>query len=198
MTIKEKYVPGLEGIIASETAISFLDTVQEKIIIKGEELIALSKGRDYLDVVHLLLEGELPSATEKVDLEERLKQNYELPEVVNEVLKLLPKETHPMDAQRTGISVLAGFDENLDDRSTKANKNRAYKLLGNLPTITVNSYRILNGQEIISPKKELSYSANFLAMITGKIPSEMETKILTNCFYYIVNTRCPIQRLRQG
>ncbi|RDW15495.1 citrate synthase [Oceanobacillus chungangensis] len=177
MTLKEKYVPGLEGIIASETAISFLDTEQEKIIIKGEDLIALSKGKDYLDIVSLLLEGQLPSTPEKVALEDKLKQHYDLPDSVIELLKLLPKQTHPMDAQRTGISMLAGYDDDLDDRSPSANKDRAYQLLGKLPTLTVNSYRVLQGQEIVAPKKDLSYSANFLSMITGKIPTELETKI---------------------
>ncbi|RDW20016.1 citrate synthase 3 [Oceanobacillus arenosus] len=176
MTIKEKYIPGLEGVIASETAISFLDTVQEKIIIKGQDLIALSKSNDYLDVVNLLLEGELPSSSEKAVLEDKLKKDYDLPDAVIELLKLLPKQTHPMDAQRTGISMLAGYDDNLDDRSPSANKHRAFQILGKLPTLTVNSYRVLQGQEIVAPKPDLSYSANFLSMITGKLPTELETK----------------------
>ena len=65
MKIKENFVPGLEGVIAAETAISFLDTEQEKIIIKGYDLIELSKNNDYLDVVYLLFEGLLPTASRK-------------------------------------------------------------------------------------------------------------------------------------
>ncbi|MFC5591217.1 citrate synthase [Sporosarcina soli] len=177
MTTAEKFVPGLEGVIAAETAISFLDTEQEKIIIKGRNLIELSQTKDYLDVVHLLIEGQLPSHTEKAILEAALKENYDVPSTVIEVLKLLPKQTHPMDGQRTGISVLAGFDNQIDDRSLEANKNRAYQLMGQLPNITVNSFRILNGQDEMVPNKDLSYSANFLYMITGKVPTELEAAI---------------------
>ncbi|WP_407668352.1 citrate synthase [Oceanobacillus damuensis] len=175
MKTVDKYFPGLEGVIASETAISFLDVEQEKIIIKGYELIELSKDKEYVDIVNLLLEGTLPSATDKVGLEEKLSSNYDVPSRLFDVLQLLPKQTHPMDGLRTGISVLSGYDENIDNRSL--NKERAYQLLGKLPTITVNSYRIINEQKPVYPQKDLSYSANFLYMITGEKPTELEANI---------------------
>jgi len=177
MITNESYVPGLAGVIASETAISLLDTEKEKIIIRGYDLIELSRTNSYTDIIHLLLEGKLPTDSEKETLEENLKDNYEVPEVIFDILKLLPKETHPMDGQRTGLSALAGHDAGIDDRSADANKRKAYQLLGQLPTITVNSYRILNGEAPVYPDPDFSYSANFLYMITGKKPTELEAKI---------------------
>lgn len=171
-----QYKPGLEGVIAAETAISLLDTEKEQIIIKGHDLIELSKENDYLDIIYLLFKGDLPTAMEKEQLEQLLKENYQVPVQVNDILHILPKSTHPMDGQRTGISVLAGFDESIDDRSELANLKRSYSLLAKLPTITVNSYRILNGERAVEPI-DLTYSANFLYMITGNIPSEVETAI---------------------
>ncbi|MFD1168313.1 MULTISPECIES: citrate synthase [Bacillaceae] len=171
------FVPGLEGVIAAETAISLLDTEQEKIILRGYDLIELSQQYDYLDVAHLLLEGKLPNSEEKSEMEEKLKAEYHVPTFVNDVFSLLPKRLHPMDGLRTGLSILAGIDKNMDDRSIEVNKNRAYELLAKLPTITVNSYRILTNDEPISPRKDLPYSANFLYMITGKVPSEQEMEI---------------------
>lgn len=176
MKTEAKFIPGLEGVIAAETAISLLDTEQEKIVIKGYDLIELSKQKDYLDMVHLLLEDKLPDQIEKTNLEEKLKAHYNLPSEVIAILSLLPKQTHPMDGLRTGISVLAGFDAHIDDRSLQININRAYDLLAKLPSITVNSYRVLNKQEPVRPQQDLSYSANFLYMITGKVPSEQEEK----------------------
>ncbi|WP_087972374.1 citrate synthase [Oceanobacillus rekensis] len=175
MATIDKYFPGLDGVIASETAISFLDVEREKIIIKGNDLIDLSKDKEYIDIVNLLLEGSLPSTIDKVKLEEKLSSNYDVPSELFNILQLLPKQTHPMDGLRTGISVLSGYDENIDNRSL--NKERAYQLLGQLPTITVNSYRIINEQQPVYPQKDLSYSANFLYMITGENPTELEAKI---------------------
>lgn len=172
-----QFVPGLEGVVAVETELSFLDTAQGEIVLKGYDLIELSKKKSYLDIVHLLLEGTLPNGAEKKALEETLKKNYRIPEAVLDILRLLPASTHPMDALRTGVSALSGYDENLLDRSRKANLNRAYHLLGNVPNIVANSYHLLNGEDPVEPRQDLPYSANFLYMITGKVPSEREEHI---------------------
>lgn len=175
---KEKvFVPGLEGVLASETGISLLDTDQEKIIIRGYDLIELSRTKKYADLVYLLLEGTLPSSAERQALEEKLKANYKVPANVMDILKLLPKGTHPMDGQRTAISVAAGYDKEIDNRSLEKNKERSYEILGQLPAITINSYRILNQQEPVEPDPNLAYSANFLYMITGKKPTAIEEEI---------------------
>lgn len=172
-----QFVPGLEEVVAVETELSFLDTAQGEIVLKGYDLIELSKTKSYLDIVHLLLEGTLPNGAEKKALEETLKKNYRIPEAVLDILRLLPASTHPMDALRTGVSALSGYDENLQDRSRKANLNRAYHLLGNVPNIVANSYHLLNGEDPVEPRQDLPYSANFLYMITGKVPSEREERI---------------------
>lgn len=172
-----QFVPGLEGVVAVETELSFLDTAQGEIVLKGYDLIELSKKKSYLDIVHLLLEGTLPNGAEKKALEETLKKNYRIPEAVLDILRLLPASTHPMDALRTGVSTLSGYDENLLDRSRKANLNRAYHLLGSVPNIVANSYHLLNGEDPVEPRQDLPYSANFLYMITGKVPSEREERI---------------------
>lgn len=172
-----QFVPGLEGVVAVETELSFLDTAQGEIVLKGYDLIELSKKKSYLDIVHLLLEGTLPNGAEKKALEETLKKNYRIPEAVLDILRLLPASTHPMDALRTGVSALSGYDENLQDRSRKANLNRAYHLLGNVPNIVANSYHLLNGEDPVEPRQDLPYSANFLYMITGKVPSKREERI---------------------
>ncbi|WP_152657245.1 citrate synthase [Oceanobacillus sp. CFH 90083] len=177
MHTSEGFVPGLDGVIAAKTEISFLDVDREKIVIRGEDLIELAKDKTYFDVVHLLLEGCLPSHEEKKSLEDKIKNFCSLPEAVLPLFKLLPKGMHPMDGMRTAISLLAGYDPELENRSHQENKLRAYKLLGQLPFITVNSYFATAGKEIVSPDKNLSYSANFLYMITGKKPSDLEVEI---------------------
>lgn len=177
MTNTVTFLPGLEGVIATETAISLLDTELGQIVIKGYDLIELSKTKGYVDIVHLLLEGTLPNESEKAAVEEKLKQAYGVPDGVTKILQTLPKETHPMDALRTGISVLAGYDSDIENHSLEANKKRAYKLLGEIPDIIANSYHILKNKEPIKPLKELSYSANFLYMITGKKPTKLEEQI---------------------
>lgn len=171
------YYPGLEGVIASETNISFLDAQLGEIIIKGYDLLKLSKQKEYLDIVHLLLEEKLPTVEERAMISENMKREYDLPADLYTLFNMLPKQTHPMDALRTGISALAGYDDHLDERTEALNKDRAYKLLAKVPAIVANSYRILNDQEPVQPLKELSYSANFFHMLTGNVPTELEEQI---------------------
>src|SRR5690625_1322364 len=114
MKMETAFVPGLEGVIATETAISLLDTEKEKIVIKGYDLIELSKEKDYLDIAHLLLADKLPVQNEKAKLEKKLKENYAIPSAILDVFSLLPQQTHPMDGLRTGISVLADYDVHND------------------------------------------------------------------------------------
>lgn len=173
----EKFSPGLDGVVATETSISYLDTIQEEIVIRGYDLIELSKSVSYVDIIHLLLEGRLPDQAEKNSLETSMLERDELPSAVFEVLKLLPEQTHAMDGLRTGISVLGGYDHRIDDRSMLVNKERAYRLLGQVPSIVANSYRILTKTEPIHPDKNVPYSANFFYMVTGRKPSPIEEKI---------------------
>lgn len=177
MEAKEKFFPGLDGVVAAETKISFLDTVQSEIVIQGYDLIKLSQSKEYMDIVHLLLEERLPDSAEKEAVEKVLKGEYEIPGELLEIFKQLPGNTHPMDGLRTGISALAGHDNKLDDRSLPVNKERAYQLLGMVPNVVANSYRIIQQMEPIRPNENLSYSANFFYMITGRVPSHMEEKI---------------------
>lgn len=177
MEAVQKFYPGLDGVVAAETKISFLDTVQGEIVIQGYDLIELSKTKEYLDIVHLLLAGELPNIEEKAALEEVLKREYDVPKEILDIFKLLPSNTHPMDALRTGLSSLAGFDQQIDDSTAEANMKKALKLLGKVPNLVANSYRVTQQQDVIAPLPELSYSANFFYMITGKKPTPLEEQI---------------------
>ncbi|MFN2744750.1 MULTISPECIES: citrate synthase [Bacillus] len=171
------FKPGLEGVIAGETNISFLDTEAEEIVIKGYDLIELAEQKTYLDLVYLLLQHKLPDPMELKGIESALKNVYELPKGIYSILSSLPQSTHPMDALRTGISALSGYDPELNDRSKSANTAKALRLIAQVPNIVANSYHILHQQETILPDKDLSYSQNFLYMLTGKTPNEQETAV---------------------
>jgi citrate synthase len=176
--MKELFQPGLENVIAAETNISYLDVANEEIVVKGYNLIELAQKVTYLDVVHLLLKGSLPDAGQLAELEQSLKNESGVSKYIFEILRLLPKNTHLMDALRTGISALAGEEKELDDRSPEANYRKSIRLLAKVPQIVADSYKAIHHLPPAEPYKEdLSYSANFLYMITGNLPTEFETRI---------------------
>ncbi|OPH62055.1 citrate synthase 3 [Paenibacillus ferrarius] len=169
--------PGLENVIASETAISYLDVEQEEIVIRGYDLIELAQKVTYLDIVGLLLEGVLPTLSERRDMEMRIQEAYGLPENIRSIIELLPEQANVMDSLRTGISALASYELELDDRSQEANDRKAIRLLAKVPQIAAYAYRSKMKQPFIEPDMDLSYSANFLYMITGQIPTQLEEDI---------------------
>ncbi|MBW5445721.1 citrate synthase [Cohnella sp. CFH 77786] len=171
------YQPGLENVIASETAISYLDVEKEQIVVRGYDLIELAKRKTYLDVTGLLLDAQLPTTGQRSALEDRLKSEYGLPRDILCILQALPPHSNMMDVLRTGISALACFDAELEDRSAEANDRKAIRLLAKVPQIVACGYRALTKQPFVQPRTDLSYTGNFLYMITGREPSKMEETI---------------------
>lgn len=175
--MSDHYLPGLEHVIASETSISYLDVEKEEIVIRGYDLMELAEQMTYLDVVGLLLEGELPNETRRLAIESQIQAVYGLPPNVRAMLHLMPDRADMMDVLRTSISALASFDDELDDRSPEANGRKALRLLAKVPQIVAYGYRAITKQPLIEPDPKLSYTANFLYMITGTIPSRVEEAI---------------------
>ncbi|OCT13702.1 citrate synthase 3 [Paenibacillus pectinilyticus] len=175
--MSDHYLPGLEHVIANETSISYLDVEKEEIVIRGYDLIELARHVTYLDCVGLLLEGALPSGQRLLEIESQIQSVYGLPSNVRAILHLMPDQADMMDVLRTGISALASFDEELDDRSPDANKRKAIRLLAKVPQIVAYGYRAITKQPLVEPDPALSYSANFLYMITGVIPTPIEEAI---------------------
>lgn len=169
--MEQEFRPGLEGIIASETAISFLDVAAEQIVIRGYDLIELAQKVQFVDVVGLLIDGELPDAQGRAALEAQLQAESTLPDALWNVLNYPAPHKNGMDILRTGISALAAFDDELDDRSHEANRRKAIRLLAKIPAIVANCERLQTGENPILPNSDLSFTANFLYMITGQKPA---------------------------
>lgn len=176
MAEQTEFRPGLEGVIASETDISFLDVTAEQIVIRGYDLIELARIVTYVDVVGLLLDGTLPDAAGRAALESTLRAEAELPEAIWPVIGYPAPHKEAMDILRTGISALAAFDEELGDRSQESNRRKALRLLAKVPILVANVCRLQTGQAPIVPRRELAYSANFLYMLTGRVPDESEQR----------------------
>lgn len=130
-----QYQPGLESAIASETTISYLDVEKEEIVLRGYDLIELAKQMTYLDIVGLIMNGTLPDVDQRALLEEKLKSEYPFPQDVLAMLKLFPKQANLMDVLRTGISAIASYDDELEDRSWDANNRKTIRLLAKVPQI---------------------------------------------------------------
>ena len=177
---EQEYKPGLDGVIASITNLSYLDTEIEQIVIRGYDLIELIQKRNYIDTAYLLINGELPTPEQSKEFNQSMLTNAEIPEEMYKVFQLFPSSMSAMDSLRTGLSLLGGYEdpEKLMDTSKAVNEEKAMKILAKAPTIAVNSYRAIQGMEPVRPDPDSGYAENFLYMIKNKKPSDTEIDVL--------------------
>ena len=164
MSSPEVYSPGLEGVIAGETAIS---TVTGGLRYRGYPVVELAEHTTFEEVAYLLLYGELPSPRQREDFHHRLAGARILPEALRHLLRAIPPTTAPMDALRSSVSVLAHYDPDVEDSSHEANLRKAERLLGQIPVAIVEQYQAAKGRPSVAARPDLSQAANFLYMLRG-------------------------------
>jgi citrate synthase len=172
-----EYVPGLEDVVAARTAISVLDLERERITVRGYDLIELARTVHYPDVAHLLLRGHLPDPTEQASFCGALAGNAGLPDGVVDVFRRLPRETSTMDVLRTGLSLLAGFEDPHVLADPGANETKTIRLLARAPALAANGWRALHGQPVLEPNPGLGFAGSFLWMIQGRPPDPAAVQV---------------------
>ena len=172
------YSPGLEGVIAGESALSRIDIDINRLILYGYDLVELTENACYEEVAYLLLYGELPTIAELADFNQQLRSQRDLPGPVVELLRSAPVDAHPMDLLRTAVSALAFFDAETPDNSHEANVRKAVRLLAKIPTALTYGYRFSQGLEPVAPSAELDHAANLLYMLRGEKPPAYEIEAM--------------------
>jgi citrate synthase len=167
------YSPGLEGVIAGESAIGSVDPTAG-LLYRGYDVHELAEKKSFEQVAWLLLHGELPDASEDATFRAELSAARHLPAAVIEMMRLLPSGMHPIDALRTSVSMLAGFERELDDNSHAANLRKATALIARMSTVVTSAWRIVHGQEPLDLGNDAGFAARFLFGSIGKEPGARE------------------------
>lgn len=171
----EIYSPGLEGVIAGETAIS---TVSGGLSYRGYSIEDLARNGTFEEVAYLLLYGNLPTRDELAGLRERLQAGATVSKSILDALRNVPAAASTMDVLRSAASMLAHWDSDVADNSHAANIRKAERLLAQLPIVMAARQRLKNGQEPIPPKNGLSLAANCLYMLFGSDPTPVHAKAM--------------------
>ncbi len=167
---------GLDGIVAGQSSICFIDGHKGELVYRGINIDELAVNASFEEVVYLLWHGSLPKKEELIKLQKDLSANRSLPEQVIAFLKSVPKNSNPMDVLRTAVSLLGLYDEEAGDNSLEANWRKALRLVAKFPTIVANFQTLRTSGDYIRPDQSLGHSANFLYMINGVEPGEMASR----------------------
>lgn len=169
---------GLEGIVAAQTGISHIDGINGRLYYRGIDINDLAANSTFEETTALLWYGKLPTKGQLERFQQKFADNRLIPNDVISILLSLPKKTSPMGVLRTAVSVMATYDPDEGDNSLEANVNKSIRLTASMPTVVAAWNRIRNGLWPVTPSKTLSHAANFLYMLTDKVPSETEAKVL--------------------
>jgi 2-methylcitrate synthase len=163
---------GLLGIIVDETEISKVMPEINSLTYRGYAAQDLCARCNFEEVAYLILNKELPKKTQLKQFVKDLTKERALSKNLIEILKKIPKNSHPMDVARTAVSVMGLEDKESKDNSPKANLRKALRIFAKTPTALAAFYRLRKGKKIIAPKKNLSFSENFFYMCFGKVPEK--------------------------
>jgi citrate synthase len=168
----EEIKKGLEGVIAAESSICFIDGEKGKLLYRGYNIDDLATKSNYEEVSYLLIFGRLPTKQELKEFRKRLVAERRLPKNLIKTMKLFAGTTNPMDSLRTSVSLLPSFDKE------KSGIDAGISMISKFPVIVATAHRLRNGLKQIKPKSSLGHSANFLYMLSGEKPDEFKEKAM--------------------
>ena len=163
---------GLLGIIVDETEISKVMPEINSLTYRGYAAQDLCARCDFEEVAYLILNKELPNKKQLKEFKKELSKEITLSKNLINILKKIPKNSHPMDVARTAVSVMGLEDKETKDNSPKANLRKAIRIFAKTPTALAAFYRLRKGKKIIVPKKKFGFSENFFYMCFGKVPNK--------------------------
>ena len=175
-TGQDRLVKGLEGVIALNSSICYIDGGKGTLVYRGYAIEDLAANSNFADVAHLLWHGHLPAEHERLD--EQLASLRTVPEAVLKLLGELPSSFDPMAALRTGISLLSHYDPGANNNSREANYQKALCLTAQIPVLVAALARHRYGKPPVAPRTAGNTAENFLYMLTGEEPGSRAAEAL--------------------
>ncbi|MGE3402125.1 MAG: citrate synthase [Vicinamibacterales bacterium] len=168
---------GLEDVVATSSAICWLDGDRGVLAYCGYDIHDLAQSATFEEVCYLLWHRRLPTRAELGDLQSQLAAARALPEPVIRLMRSLPP-VDGMDALRTVTSALGHYDRDAQDSSPQAQYRKAVRLTAQVGTIVATWGRLQNGGGPIDPDPVMGHAANFLYMLTGERPNAVAIRAM--------------------
>ena len=164
--------PGFTSTAACESGLTFIDGDAGTLLHRGYPIDQLASKSTFLEVCHLLLHGELPTAAEFEAFETVVTRHTMLHAQFDRFFDGFRRDAHPMAIMVGAVGALSAFyHDSLDIHDARQREISAIRLIAKMPTIAARAYKYHIGQPFVSPRNELTYSENFLRMCFA-VPAE--------------------------
>ena len=165
-TGKFTYDPGFMSTAACNSSITYIDGDKGELLYRGYPIEQLAVNCDFLESCYLLLNGELPNATEKKTFVDTVTKHTMVHEQMQFFFRGFRRDAHPMSVLVGTVGALASFyHDSLDINDPHHREVSAIRLIAKMPTLVAMAYKYSMGQPFVYPRNDLSYSANFMRMM---------------------------------
>jgi len=162
------YDPGFMSTGSCQSSITYIDGDKGVLLYRGYPIEQLAEKCDYLDVCHLLLNGELPNPKQRADFHQIVAQHTMVHEQMQFFLRGFRRDAHPM-AVLTGLAgaMSAFYHDSIDIHNARHREIAAHRLIAKMPTLVAMAHKYGMGEPYMYPQNHLSYAGNFLRMMFG-------------------------------
>lgn len=158
--------PGFTSTGSCDSKITFIDGERGILLHRGYTIQSLAEHADFMEVAYLLLNGELPTASEKARFEHDITYHSMLHEQIAYFYRGFRRDAHPMAVMCGVVGALSAFyHDSLDINDPRQRVIASYRLVAKMPTIAAWAYKYAMGQPFIYPRNEMRYAENFLHMM---------------------------------
>lgn len=158
--------PGFMATASCESKITFIDGDKGILLHRGYPIEQLAEKADYLDTCYLLLNGELPTAEQKAEFTNVIKNHTMVNEQLKSFFNGFRRDAHPMAILCGVVGALSAFyHDSLDNNNPQHREISAHRLIAKMPTIAAMAYKYSIGQPMMYPRNDLGYAENFLHMM---------------------------------
>ena len=153
----EEIKKGLLGIVVDETTVSQVMPDINSLTYRGYAVQDLCEKCSFEEVAYLILNKELPNKPKLKKFKKELETNRNISINLREIVKHMPKKSHPMDVARTVVSVMGLEDKDTNNNSPAANMRKAIRIFAKTPTAIAAFFRARKGKKIINCKNSFIF-----------------------------------------
>ncbi len=166
------YDPGFTSTASCESKITYIDGDAGVLLHRGYPIEQLAEKSNFMEVAHLLLNGELPNKTGYDDFVRTITRHTMVHEQLAMFYRGFRRDAHPMAIMCGVVGALSAFyHDSTDIDDPEQRKIASHRLIAKMPTIAAMAYKYAVGQPFVHPNNSLSYTGNFLSMTFG-VPAE--------------------------
>ena len=169
---------GLEGIVAANSSICYIDGDAGVLAYRGIDIHELAEKSTFEETCYLLWFGKLPTRAELADLNKKLAAERKMDPGIFQLLREVPRTALPMEVLRTAVSALSFYDPDAEKVDHASNVAKSIRLTSQIAMIVAGYDRIRKGKAVVDPDPSLSHAANFLLMLNGEKPSATAERAL--------------------